>query len=212
MPDHSEPWKIRVQDRLTACGKTRSGKTTAVKKLVWDALHPVIFWDVKKQESDDLNAPVLTSIEQAEEALFPDDPSERVRRFVFRGDATIETLERLCEMVYKLGNQHLIVDELLSLYDSTSMGHWHKKLTVEGAGRDAGITNCTQRPKGVPMASLSEAEHILCFYLRQPDDRDRMADLCGELDGEAIKRLDRYQFVYDHESFRQSKICDPLDI
>jgi len=42
------------------------------------------------------------------------------------------------------------------------------------------MITCTQRPTGIDLRLLSEAEHYVCFRLRKENDRKRMAEVMGD--------------------------------
>lgn len=209
----SEPFKIRSNDRVTAVGKTGSGKTTAVKKLVWKPLERCVFYDIKGQEYESLNAPVLETLEEVQEAMYPDDPQEEIKKFVFRPRRPgFEQFDELCRLVYERRNHHLIADELKTVYQGRSaLSEHHNLIMTNGRSYGVGMTNCTQRPKRVPLEALSEAEHIFTFKLKIKDDRDRMEGIYGEAAGNA-RDLSRYRYIYDHDDLDEPKMCEPLEI
>src|SRR5437868_3266777 len=58
-------------------------------------------------------------------------------------------------------------DELVALY-------------TRGREKGIGVWGATQRPVWVPLFCLSEADWIMTFRLNLPDDRRRIAQICGE--------------------------------
>lgn len=211
--ERPEPYVIRANDRTVFVGKTGSGKTAAVKKLVWEPLDRVIFADIKGREHRDLNYPVLESLEQARAALTASDPDDRLEKFVIRPKAPdIEWFDALCQLVYDRGGTHLIADELKSVYHGSSLTNHHNLLLTNGRDKGVGFTATTQRPQRIPREAISEAEHVFTFRLKDPDDVDRIDTVtAGELPEEP-KALDRYHYIYDHEDLDAPRLHEPLDL
>lgn len=218
---NSEPYEIRSNDRITAVGKTGSGKTAAIKHLVWDQFKTddavlLVFYDMTGEEESSLNAPVLRTLDEVEEAIYPADPDEKLTTLVYSPEVpTYESFEDLCRMVYEHGNAHLIADELMMVYrDGNSVRpttDHHLKILTNGRKKGVGMSGATQRPVNVPLESLSEAEHIFTFKLKLGTDRDRMKQIIGEPAADAME-LHSYRYIYDHDKLDEPRQCQPLQI
>jgi DNA helicase HerA-like ATPase len=213
---HSEPYRLRSNDRSFKVGKTGSGKSAAARTLVWEELKDVVYYDMTGDEEAKLNAPILRTLDDVEAALFPEDEEDHLTKFVYSPEVpSLDGFERLCELVYKHGNIHLIADELMAVYRTSSGGGskpttpHHLKILTNGRKRGVGMTGCTQRPVNVPLEAISEAEHI--FRLKLPKDRDTMKRVIGPRADEALD-LDRWHYLYDHDQMDEPARQDPLDI
>lgn len=209
----SQPYELRENDRLAVVGKTGSGKTAAVKNLVLDGVPNWLFLDVKGGESDGLGVPVLEEIGQVKNALFAEDPDERLSRFAFRPQRPdLDTLDQVCQLCYERKGIHLVADELKTLYHGSSLTKHHNLIMTNGRSRGVGMTATTQRPKRIPIESLSEAEHLFGFKLKIGDDRDRMAQIVGKKHADVLRKIRPYQYLYDHDRLEEPQVCEPLDI
>lgn len=212
----SQPFQIRSNDRMTMVGKTGSGKTAAAIKLAWNAFPDAVFYDMTGEEEGKLSAPVLRTIEEVEEALFPADPEEKLTKFVYSPEVpTYEGFEDLCRLCYEHRDIHLIADELMMVYQEgntvRAVTEHHKKIMTNGRKKGVGMTGATQRPVNVPLVGLSEAEHIFVFKLKLGTDRDRMVKIMGEPARQA-RDLTDYRYVYDHDDLDEAVLCEPLDL
>jgi len=212
----SEPYNIRSNDRIFKVGKTGSGKSAAAQKLIWEQLRDVIYYDMTGDEARHLNAPVLTSLDDVQESLYPDQEDEHLTKFVYSPEvASYEGFERLCELVYHHGNIHLIADELLMVYRENNSVRpttdHHLKISTNGRKMGVGMTGCTQRPVNVPLEAISESEHIFTFKLKLPKDVNRMTEICGPAVNDAAD-LNQYWYYYDHDQLDEPRRCSPLDL
>lgn len=211
----SEPFTILSNDRIFLTGKTGVGKSTAAKRLIWGELKDVIYFDMSGEETG-LKAPVLSTLDDVQTALYPDNRDEHLTKFVYRPEMpSYEGFERLCELVYNHGNIHLIADELLLVYRENNSVRpttdHHLKIMTNGRKVGVGMTGATQRPVNVPLESISESEHIFTFKLKLPKDVKRMEQVCGPVLGGA-RDLGRYEYYYDHDQLDDPQWCEPLKV
>lgn len=206
-----QPYRIRSNDRIVVVGKTGSGKTYAVKKLVFDELDRVAFVDVKGREYRDINQPVIRSLDDVHTALFAEDHDRRLDKFVYRPEGIDrEHFDEVCRLFYEKGNHHLIIDELKSVYHGTALTEHHNLLLTNGRDKGVGTTATTQRPMRVPREAISEAEHLFVFKLKDPDDQKRIQKVtAGELPTEPVN-LDQRHYLYEHDALEEPKQHKPL--
>lgn len=213
----SDRVSIGSNDRISVVGKTGSGKTYLSKSLIWEPLDRVVFHDWKAQEHEDLNAPVLRTLDDVHEALYSEREQERVYKFVYvppAGEHGLDAWDELCRLVYEKGDMHLIGDEIKGIYQQggsvRGISDHHERILTRGRSRGVGITNLSQRPKKVPMECLSEAEHVFAFRLNLEDDRSRLGEIFGSEHGERLRELDQYKFLYYQIGMESPRVAGPI--
>jgi len=211
----SEPYTIASNDRVTAVGKTGSGKTAAVIALVWSMLDRVAFLDIKGTEIKEkgLQYPVLRSTDDVKQALYAEDPNDRLDKFCIAPDRPdLDTFDDICRLFYERGNHHLIADELKTVYHGRGLTEHHNLILTNGRSKGVGLTGTTQRPLRVPREQISESEHLFVFRLKDPDDADRVDSVtAGTLPVEPVA-LDRYHYLYNHDDLDAPAHHEPLDL
>jgi hypothetical protein len=211
----TQPYEIYSNDRITAVGKTGSGKTAAILALVWAVFDRVSFFDVKGTEHKEKNLqyPVLRTVDDVQQALFAEDPDNRLDKFVIcLKRPTLDKFDRVCRLHFERGNCHLIADELKKIYHGSGLTDAHNDILTNGRSRGVGMTGTSQRPMRIPREQLSETEHLFVFLLKDPDDADRVDSLtAGRLPVEPVS-LDRYHYIYNHDYLDQPAHHEPLDL
>lgn len=202
---------IRSNERVAVAGKTGSGKTHLTNELIWSRFRRAIFYDWKWQHYKELNAPVVHTIEDVESAIH--DP--QIPKFVYapkRKDR--DDFNYLCYLAWEEGNYHLIADELKGVYQDNGwvagITEYHEMIMTRGRQKGVGMTNVSQRPKGIPLESMSEAEHFFSFRLNLKDDRDRIGQIIGSEHQHKARELKGHSFIYYNVEMEEPRVCSPL--
>lgn len=176
-------------DRAAFVGQTGSGKTTLAEYVCSTrpyvvALDPkgMLFWD---------GYAVHTRLEQLVACREP----RLVYRPVYDELQDPDVMDLFFQWVFRRRNTALYVDEIYAVARGDVYPfHLGACLT---RGREVGVVvySATQRPARVPQIIFSESEHVYCFKLKLPQDRDRMEEITG-LDASRIATLPKHQFYY----------------
>ncbi len=92
-----------------------------------------------------------------------------------------EPYDQVFHWVFERGNTLLFNDEAYRVMrNNREAPTWLNACSTAGRQRGVGMITCTQRPTGIDLRLLSEAEHYVCFRLRKEVDRKRMAEVMGD--------------------------------
>lgn len=179
------------EDRIAVIGRSGSGKTQfsvwllgALRLDAWSDM-PITLFDPKRSKlirklidakvaqriSIDKRPPKTTGLYVVQPQPVADD------------QAVLDYLQR----VYEQEKHATYFDEILDL---GNRNRGFRRLLTQGRELKIPMLYCTQRPYNCDAYSLSEAEYIAAFALRNPDDIDRVSKYSPEYDP---SELGKYQ-------------------
>jgi len=176
-------------DRAAFVGQTGSGKTTLAEHVC--ALRPYVVVLDPKGRIDWRGYEVHTRLERLTTSTMP----RLIYKPVYDELQDADTMDLFFQWMFRRGNTALYVDEIYAIARGDVYPfHLGACLT---RGREVGVVvySATQRPARVPQIIFSESEHVYCFKLKLPQDRERMSDITG-LDPDSIGALPKHQFYY----------------
>lgn len=179
-------------DRAVFVGQTGSGKTTLAEHLLATrrfvvALDPkgLLKWKGYQR---------FTSLDR----LFKLKATE-VPRIIYAPAyeelTDAETMDLFFRWVYERQHCTVYVDELYAITRGDTYPWNMGACYTRGRERNVEIWGATQRPARIPQIVFSEAEHVYCFKLRMPQDRERVEQMTG-ISEERIAALAKRQFIY----------------
>ncbi len=170
--------RLQVGHKLTIAGQNGSGKSV-LATAVANAMDRVLVYDPKWDPSAEIrNATVCTTAREVLKAL----PG----RILYRPDPVesgqiVDRFDEICRKIVQLGGHHgIVVHELGNLGTESQIGTYHKFVITNGRSLEIQVVEVTQRPRRIPVIALSEAQHLACFTLLNPDDRDLLAGYMGQ--------------------------------
>jgi len=183
--------KPRKNDRAVLVGRTGCGKTTLAEYLIRDENKPYsVVYDAKNM----VNWRSHVVITDFDELL---DSQER--RITYRPNIYEATdpqkQDDFFSWIYERQHTRLYIDEAYSLLGQSNPSFFLQACLSRG--REKGISTfiATQRPKRIPLITLSEAEHYYVFRLTIIEDRQRVYEITGIPEEEQIELRD-YEFIY----------------
>lgn len=167
---------IKGNERVAIAGKTGTGKTYLAKHLTRGLRRFVVF-DSKGTLTD------WNTIEwdkEAEHLLIEGEPVRaRVLTPITDREQTLEYYDNIFSKILAAGDVTVYVDEAFAITEN-GVPIYLKALYTRGREFGVGVWASTQRPHGIPLFMLSEADHFFSFFLQFERDRKRMAEFMGE--------------------------------
>lgn len=179
-------------DRAAFVGQTGSGKTTLARYVC--TLRPyVVVLDPKgttEWPGYERHTDLATMTKSKAPRLLYRPPYEDLHP-----EFVTDRMDPFFEWVYQRRNTTLYVDEVFAIARG-DMYPFHFGANIT-RGRERGVATylATQRPSRIPQIMLSESEHVYCFKLKLPQDRDRMEEVTG-VPEEQLAALPKFQFYY----------------
>jgi len=169
--------RLAAGQKVAIAGQNGCGKSVLASRLA-NAMDRVLVYDPKWDPAAEIpNAAVVTTARDAIRALpgrviYRPDPLEAAN--------VVDRFDEICRKLIRDGGRHgIVVHELTNLGTAYAIGPWHRAAITQGRSLQITVVEVTQRPRNVPVVVLSEAQHLACFTLLNPDDRDVMAGYMG---------------------------------
>lgn len=186
-------FKYKKGDHLFLCGKTGTGKSYGLIKLIKTYLKKdFIIFDIKQEDFNNLGCHVVHNYKEFLIAL----KNKKDKILVQDKNLTSETIEKYLKFLYEnCKNFTVIVDELHLLVSKMKISPSMKHILHVGRSKGKSFWGASQRTADIHNSILSQSTHKFSFFLGLLSDRKRMAE---ELDIN-IKEFDvlkEYYFFY----------------
>jgi hypothetical protein len=171
-------------------GKTGSGKTEKVKKLVADR-DRVLFYDTLGHDYKD--GVVLYRLDDLKE--FWRKVHRQRFRIIFRSIDHDEDFPRVCRLVAACKNMSFVVEEMDLFFSGGKCCRELNNLIFRGRHYGIELIAVTQRPYGIGRGFTSQTNEFYIFRSDEPCDLKYFRERCGEQVAGEIQKLDRYYYV-----------------
>ena len=201
----TKSFTITGSQRVFIAGKTGSGKSTLAKYLLANAKHLIVIngkdsqslkeeWYLEDYKKSDLNL------------LRTHDKDFRIQL-----TNNMDDIVSVLSVAYEFGSCVIYIDEVTAtIPPSTKPPQIFTDIWVRGRDRKIGGWANTQRPSGIPLIFLSEAEHLFMFRLNLENDRKRCAEVMGK--GVLTPVKDIHGFYYYNDMSGNLSYYPRLDI
>lgn len=175
-------------------GMRGCGKTVKVRNLIKPINRFLVVDTLCKDYTDGVIFHSLNDLKKFWRKVYSGD-----FRLIYRppgdDDQIIEDIAEICTLCLKCKNLTLVVEELNIIFDKQRPPTEFNKMVF--GGRDPGIEliGVAQRPVGFGRKLTSQAQEFYVFCNREPDDVKYFKSNLGSEAAEAIRSLEKYQYL-----------------
>ncbi len=174
-----------------AIGKSGSGKSFLVNRLIRDKKRVVVFDTMAEYEN------VVTFTDRDKFLAFWQKHYRGNYRIAYQPERNPAfEIDDIAELVYLCGNVCFVIEEVTAFttpnYISDQLAHCIQR----GRHKNIEIIGTTQRPYGLHRLLTSQCRDIYTFNTNEPRDIAYLRDLLGSDIEAKLKSLAKYQFVH----------------
>jgi hypothetical protein len=132
-------------------------------------------------------------------------------------DRQARAIKAALDYAFEAGGWCVLADESLWLVKHLRLADELEAYWFQGRTSNISLVAVAQRPRHVPLAALSQAEHLFLGHTGDNEDAKRLGEIGGRADTDAVRyvvrRLERYEFLYvaPHVgTLLRVKVADPL--
>ena len=197
-----EKMNLNLGNRLFVVGHTGSGKTFFIKKLL-EKLQRYVVYDIEHSYKD---GEIVSNIKDLTAKV---KENKKNYKIVYRPKTfDLEEFEEVCKFVFTyLRFTWFVVDEVHKLASTYKITAWFNSIITRGRKRGIGCISASQRCANVHNDILSQADHVVVFFLYRKIDIDYLArDIKGV---EKAKELNgNKQFHFLHFNAKQLNLSE----
>lgn len=186
---------------ILICGRTGTGKSFLVKKLLADADRLIVYGP--KREEHDYPGCYFDGMEE-----------EGFKRFVWWWYSCVKTcgrfrivyrpadlfdigeFDKVANLAYACGRVTFVCEELMTYTTERNIEQGFKRLLVAGRTRGIDCYMLTQRPFKIPREVTSQAREAYIFATHEPTDLDYIRQTFGTETAAKLETLEQYQHVH----------------
>ena len=185
------PLKYTTNERLMLFGQTGSGKSYFIKQFI-KGINKYIIWDIKFEYSE--FGSCVHSLTELKSAVQTKGRTRIIYQPKPQSINYMPEFEAVCFFILNfLRNFTFIVEELQLVAPQGAISPVFKRLITTGRSLGVGCIGITQRSQLVDKTTLTQAEHIIIFYVTTKD-----IEYLSGFFGEGIKWLltaPKYSYV-----------------
>jgi len=173
-------------------GKRGSGKSFLANKLI-DREPRLVVYDTMSEYK---NGVVFGTENYNDLLLFWKNVYRGRFKLIYRPLKPDAEIERICELVYKLGGCCFLVEEIDCYCSSNQISDNFAAIIQRGRHKNITLIGVTQRPFGINRLLTAMAKEVYVFNTNEPRDREYLRTLLGQEIEQKLDALEQYQYVH----------------
>lgn len=191
-------------------GMRGSGKTAHIRQVIKPINRLVIFDTLGKDYTDGVMFYDMPELRKFWRKIYRGDFRMIYRpRVDLDDDQIIEDIAEICDLCLKTENLTLVVEELNIIFDKQRPPREFNRMVFGGREPCVETIGAAQRPIGFGRKLTSQAQEFCVFVNREPDDLKYFKEFLGTEAAQAIRNLEKYQYVKwnFNDGARKWEIC-----
>lgn len=173
-------------------GKRGSGKSFLTNKLIETEPRFIVYDTMSEYERG-----VVFGAENYNEFLEFWRKTYRSRfRLIYRPLKPDAEIDRVCDLVYDLGNCCFVVEEIDCYCSSNQISDKFAAIIQRGRHKNITLIGVTQRPYGINRLLTAMAKEVYVFNTNEPRDREYLRTLLGQEIEPKLDALKQYEYVH----------------
>lgn len=165
--------------RAIVVGATGTGKTTLARRLL-QPFSPVIVIDSKCTYGGHEGEPGYEMVRTPKQLRGLRASVDHIQYRPDENHQSVADYDEVYKWCYRRTGIMVYTDEAFLVHHGSYAPDWLRACVTCGRELEIGMITGTQRPRGIDLRLLTEAEIFCSFELRHRDDRKRMAEMGGE--------------------------------
>ena len=182
---------IRLNFGMRGCGKTAH-----IRQVIKPLNRLVIFDTLSKDYTDGVLFYDMPELRKFWRKIYQGDFRMIYRpRVDLDEDQIIEDIAEICSLCLKTKNLTLVVEELNIIFDTQRPPKEFNKMIFGGREPGVELISAAQRPIGFGRKITSQAQEFCVFVNTEPDDLKYFKEYLGTEAAQAIRNLEKYQYL-----------------
>jgi len=169
----------KLDQRTILVGATGTGKTTLARHLL-RPIKPLIVIDSKCTYGGKGGEPGFEMVSNPRRLQGLRASVDYIQYRPDENHQTVADYDEVYKWVYRRGGIFCYTDEAFLVHHGSYAPDWLRACVTCGRELGIGMMHGTQRPRGIDLRLMTEAEVFISFDLRHRDDRKRMAEMGGD--------------------------------
>lgn len=189
-------------ERAMIVGATGTGKTTLARQLLRPYSHILVI-DSKCTYGGKKGEPGYKMVSSPGGLKWIGGRTKLIQYRPNEDSQGVDDYNAVYKWAYRRGGILIYTDEAFLVHHGAYAPDWLRNCVTCGRELGIGMITGTQRPRGIDLRIMTEAEVFYAFALRHRDDRRRMAEMMGE---DVMEEPEHHAFWYWRAGIRGDPI------